>query len=118
MKAENKIEYCFVVRLYTEQKINEPWLENQAILIEEALTSRCPDIPGPSVTANFAENGFELDLIIEATGMADAYDQLGQVLKVVEETAGISLGGASAGEVRSDFVSPETPDHDPALMPA
>lgn len=111
-------EYDILVVLNSSHKINEPWLERQAIRIEEALIDQCPDVPGPSVTANFAENGFELDLTICATGMADAYDKLGKVLKLVEETAEISLGEAGAtAEVRSAYRSSGgEPNHDPAEM--
>lgn len=115
MTAENKIERDFFVLLSTKHKVNPPWLENQAIQIEEALTERCPDISGPSVTANFDENGFELDLTVEAGSMAKTYDLLGQALRVVEETAGIKLA-ASTDEVRSAYESAEAPNHDTATL--
>jgi hypothetical protein len=108
-QTENK-QQDLVVRLFATQKVNAPWLENQAIKIEDALNGRFPDVPEPSVTANFAENGFELDLIIEADTMADAYNRLGEILKVVEETAGIELGGDD--EVRSDYASASSDDDD------
>lgn len=118
MKAENKIQRDFFVLLSTKHKVNQPWLENQAIEIEEALDG-CPDICGPSVTANFDENGFELDLTVQATSMAETYERLGQALRIVEETAGIKVGAASAGEVRSAYESAEQPDHETAeLTPA
>lgn len=116
MTADSSIERDFFVLLCTPHKVNEPWLEDQAIKIEEALTERCPDISGPSVTANFAENGFELDLTVEANSMAETYDRLGQALRVVEETAGIVLGAASADEVRAAYESVESPDHDTAAL--
>lgn len=116
MTAESKIERDFVVLLATPHKVNEPWLENQVIKIEEALIERCPEMPGPSVTANFEENGFELDLTVEASSMAEAYDKLGQALRVVEETAGIMLGAESADEIRSGYESAELSDHDTATL--
>lgn len=116
MTADNKIERDFFVLLCTQHKVNEPWLENQAVKIEEALIEQCPDITGPSVTANFAENGFELDLTVEASSMAETYDRLGQVLRIVEETAGIMLAAASADEVRAAYESVESPDHDTTAL--
>lgn len=117
MTAKSKIERDFVVLLATPQKVNEPWLENQAIKIEEALIERCPEISGPSVTANFAENGFELDLTVLVDSMAEAYDKLGQALRVVEETAGITLGAENANEIRSAYESLELPNgHDTAAL--
>jgi hypothetical protein len=116
MTADSKIERDFFVLLCTPHKVNEPWLEDQAVKIEEALTERCPAIAGPSVTANFAENGFELDLTIEASSMAETYDRLGQALRVVEETAGIMLGAASADEIRSGYESVDSPNHDTAAL--
>lgn len=116
MTADSKIERDFVVLLATPHKVNEPWLENQAIKIEEALLD-CPEVSGPSVTASFAENGFELDLTVEASSMAEAYDKLGRALRVVEETAGIMLGAESADEIRSGYESLELPDsHDTAAL--
>lgn len=108
-QMDNKREHDFVVRLFAPHKVNEPWLENQAAKIEDALTGRFAEVLEPAVTANFAENGFELDLIVQAQNMAEAYDLLGQVLAVVEEAAGIRLGD-SADEVRSDYAS--APDDD------
>lgn len=116
MTAETKIERDFFVLLGTEHKVNHPWLENQAIKIEEALLERCPDISGPSVTVNFEENGWELDLTVEARNMAEAYDRLGQALRVVEETAQIALGTASTDEVRSAYESTEAGKHDTATL--
>lgn len=116
MTADSRIERDFFVLLCTQHKVNEPWLENQAVKIEEALVDGCPNICGPSVTANFAENGFELDLTVEASSMAETYDRLGQALRVVEETAGIKLGAASADEIRSGYESVEPSNHDTAAL--
>lgn len=111
-QTDNKRAHDFVVRLFAHHKVNQPWLENQAIKIEEALADRFAEVPAPSVTANFEENGFELDLVIEAGNMAEAYDLLGQVLRLVEETAGIEFGRTGADEVRSDYASPRDNDSD------
>lgn len=116
MTADKSIERDFVVLLCTQHKVNEPWLEDQAVKIEEALAERCPEIAGPSVTANFAENGFELDLTVQAHSMAEAYDRLGQALRVVEETAGIMLGAARADEVRAAYESVDSPNHGPTTL--
>jgi hypothetical protein len=114
-QTDNKRDHDFVVRLFAPHKVNEPWLENQAVKIEDALTGRFPEVPEPSVTANFEENGFELDLIIQAESLAEAYDKLGRVLEIVEETAGIQLGDG-AEEVRSDYASAPDDDSDHDFM--
>lgn len=101
-------EHDILVMLSNTSEINPPWLEKQAVLIEEALENSCPDVLGPSVTANFVENGWELDLTISATSMADAYDKLGQVFKIVEETAGVEYV-AGPDEVRSGYESTTSP---------
>lgn len=116
--AENMTEHDIVALLATQREINAPWLEKQAEAIEDALES-CPDVLGPSVTANFAENGWELDLTILATGTADVYDKLGRVFKIVEETAGIELGDSDPGEVRASYDSSGvSDDHTGYLAPA
>lgn len=117
-KTENMTEHDIVVLLGTPREINQPWLEKQAIAIEDALES-CPDVLGPSVTANFEENGWELDLTILAAGTAEAYDKLGQVFQVVEETAGIEFGDSNPGEVRAGYESSAAcDDHSGSLTPA
>lgn len=116
--AKNMTEHDIVALLATQREINAPWLEKQADAIEDALES-CPDVLGPSVTANFAENGWELDLTILATGTADLYDKLGRVFKIVEETAGIELGDSDPGEVRTSYDSSGvSDDHTGYLAPA
>lgn|GEM_PF-7041798 len=118
-ETTNTTEHDILVTLSNQRKINPPWLEKQAIRIEEALDKSCPDILGPSVTANFNENGWELDLTIRATSMADAYDKLGQVFRIVEETAGVDYVGGQ-DEVRSGFQSATTqgPHETGELQPA
>lgn len=112
-------EHDILVTLSTPHEVNPPWLEKQAVVIEEALDKSCPDILGPSVTANFEENGWELDLTIRASSMADAYDKLGQVFRIVEETAGVEYVGGQ-DEVRSGYESTMSPGaHDTGeLQPA
>lgn len=111
-------EHDILVLLATPREINQPWLEKQAIAIEDALES-CSDVLGPSVTANFEENGWELDLTILAASTADAYDKLGQVFQVVEETAGIEFGDSNPGEVRASYESSATSEnHSGSLAPA
>ena len=110
--AAKTADYNLLVTLYHEGEINEPWLENQAIAIEAAILERCPHAPGSSVTANFQQNGFELDLTIVAGSMIEFYDRLGQVMRIVEETAEIDLNGM-VDEVRSGFESTLPPEiHD------
>lgn len=118
--TDNKVERNVLIRLDSKyEKVNEPWLENQAICIEEALIEKCPEIPGPSVTANFEHNGWEIDLTFEAATTAETYDKIGRVFQVVEEVAGIELVG-DGDEVHSEYESNPGPEpHEPrALQPA
>lgn len=119
-ETTNMTEHDFLLELTMAREVNRPWLENQATKIEEALDASCADVLGPSVTANFETNGWELDLTIRATGMADAYDKLGQVFRVVEETAQIEFVNEGQDEVRtSGFTSSDpSPDHLGKLTPA
>jgi hypothetical protein len=38
-----------------------------------------------SVTANFENGGFEFDFIIEANSLADAYERMGEFVRMVEQ---------------------------------
>lgn len=115
----NMAEHDILLTLPLGRAINGPWLEKQAIQIEQALENRCPELLGPSVTANLAESSWELDLTILATGMADAYDKLGQVFRVVEEVAGVEFVNEGQDEVRSSaHAAPEPTDHSGTLTPA
>jgi hypothetical protein len=110
-------ERNFYVLLRNETKVNAPWLEKQAIQLEERLLSECDDtISGPSVSANFAENGFELDFTVLASSLSEAYDKLGTVLSIIEDAAGITIADSS-DEIRSDYES-VPPQHDPQLVGA
>lgn len=108
-------DHDVLVTLHHEGEINRPWLENQAIAIEQAILEQCPHAPGSSVTANFEENGFELDLTIVAPSKGAFYDRLDEVLKVVEEAASIDMGGM-IDEMRSTYQGPAAPPHDPAVL--
>lgn len=118
--TENRTEHDILVRLTMGRTVNRPWLEGRAIAIEEALESRCPDVLGPSVTANFKENGWDLDLTILASGVADAYDKLGQVFATVETVAEIEFVGDGPDEVRASGLASTQPrgDHSGVLAPA
>jgi hypothetical protein len=101
-------EHDLFVMLSYSHEVNAAWLENQAMAIEDAIAERCSDVIGPSVTANFEEGGWELDLTILATGIAAVYDKLGQVFKVVEEVAGVEFVAEAPDEVRSGVESHPT----------
>lgn len=116
-RPQQKTERNFSVVIASEQKINEPWLEKQALIIEHALIHDCSeDILGAAVAANFEENGFEVDFTVEANSLSEAYDKLGRAMSIVEKVAGISLEG-EADEIRSDWVSNQ-PLHDTEVIPA
>jgi len=110
-------ERNFAVLLAHPHKVNEPWLEDQAIRLEEALIRDCGnDVLGPSVTANFHENGFEIDLTVEASSLSEAYDKLGRAMTVIENVAGVSIEPNEADEVRSSFASQDRGPHKPAVL--
>ncbi len=85
-------EYNFMIVIGRPFQTNAPWLEDNAIAMEDALISECADaILGPSVTANFDENGWELDLTIEAENDGEADEKFRRALEVVERVGGIEL---------------------------
>jgi hypothetical protein len=110
-------ERNFTLLLRFPHKVNAPWLEDQALKLEGALIEECSEqILGPSVSANFAENGFEVDLTVEAETRGEAYDKLDRALSVIERVAGISLEDDSTDEVHSTFASREPDSHTPAAL--
>lgn len=110
-------ERNFSIVIASNQKINAPWLEKQALLIEKALIEDCAnEVLGPAVAANFEENGFELDFTVEAASLSEAYDKLGRAMSVVERVARISIMSES-DEIRSDWVS-TPPQHESQAVPA
>jgi hypothetical protein len=85
-------EYNFMIVIGRPFKTNAPWLENKAIAMEEALISECAGvILGPSVTANFEENGWEVDLTVEAASDGEADGKFREALEVVERVGEIEL---------------------------
>ena len=110
-------EYNFMMILAHPRKVNEPWLEKQAMAMEAALLAECAGIVlGPSVSANFEENGFELDLTVEATSDAEANEKFRQAIAVVERVGGISLDREET-QVRSSYHSEgKDGDHDAAVL--
>lgn len=109
-------ERNFHVLLRSAHKVNEPWLENQAIKLEESLIAECSgEVLGPSVTARFDENGFEVDLTVEAADLSEAYDKLGRALSVIERVADISIQ-APSDEIRSSWETPERAHGESAVV--
>lgn len=98
-------EYNFTMILSRPHATNAPWLEKKALAMEEALIEECAGvILGPSVTANFEENGWELDFTVEALGDAEADEKFRQALEVVQRVGEISLDREER-EVRSTYHS-------------
>ncbi len=109
-------ERHFSVLLRLPHRVNVAWLENQAIELEESLIERCKgEILGLSVSANFAENGFELDLTVEAASPSEAYGKLGRLYEAIEEVAPIKIGGQT-DEVQSSWESNAPTSHQPAVL--
>lgn len=107
-------ERNFTITLGNPHRVNHPWLEAKAIALEEALIQDCSGcILGPSVTALFDENGWELDLTVEADNAAEAYEKLGKAFDVIERVAGITitLDGPS-DEIRSGWSDDTEPEHE------
>lgn len=97
-------ERNFYILLRHDGKVNEPWLERQALVLEESLIAEA-SILGPSVTANFAANGFELDFTVKASSEEEAFQRAGHALAVVQRAAGIQL--APVEEIRASYTSTE-----------
>lgn len=110
-------EHTFLVLLRGAQKTNAAWLEKQAELMERALIDDCKGwVLGPSVSVDFEENGFELDLTILASSASEAHALLGKALEVVENVADINLD-MDDGELRSSYHSPTSDkDHEAVLV--
>jgi hypothetical protein len=88
--SDQTSERNFFATLRITHPVNGPWLENQAIEIEQALVEECSDtILGPSVTANLAENAFELDLTIRADSQVEAYERVAKAIEIAEQRAGL-----------------------------
>lgn len=98
-------EYNFMIVIARPFKTNAPWLENKAIAMEGALISECAGVVlGPSVTANFAENGWELDLTVEAASDGEADEKFRRALEVVERVGEIELNRGER-QLRSTYTS-------------
>ncbi|MGH2940853.1 MAG: hypothetical protein ACRDPE_22350 [Solirubrobacterales bacterium] len=98
-------EFNFFVLLANPQRVNHAWLEKQAMAIEEALVKECATIVlGPSVSVNFDQNGWEIDLTIEAETQSDAEQKYNLAMSVVERVGEISLDQEET-EVRKTYHS-------------
>lgn len=95
---------CFI-ELGFGREINRPWLENKAIEIEEYLDANMSDrVLGPSVTANFSNNSFDLHVTLNTVGAQDAQGIIGEILAVVERVADVTVGEDDREmEIRSDL---------------
>jgi hypothetical protein len=98
-------EYNFMIVIGRPFKTNAPWLENRALVMEDALIHECAgEILGPSVTANFDENGWEVDLTIEAPDDGTADERFRKALEVIERVGEIELDRGER-QVRSTYRS-------------
>ncbi len=103
-------EYNFMIVIGRPFATNAPWLENKAIAMEDALISECAGvILGPSVTANFEENGWELDLTVEAATDGEADEKFRRALEVVERVGEIELDRGER-QLRSTYTSDSNGD--------
>jgi hypothetical protein len=104
-EAKATTEFNFFVLLANPKRVNHAWLEKQAMAIEEALVGECADlILGPSVSVNFEQNGWEIDLTVEAQTQLDAEQRYNAAMAVVERVGEISLD-QEATEVRKTYHS-------------
>lgn len=106
-KTESKptTEFNFFVLLTNAQRVNHAWLEKQAMLIEDALVKECASIVlGPSVSVNFDQNGWEIDLTIEAASQSEAEQKYNLAMGFVERVGEISLDQEET-EVRKTYHS-------------
>jgi hypothetical protein len=98
-------EFNFFLLLANPKQVNAAWLEKQAVAMEEALIIECAGvILGPSVSVNFDENGWELDLTVEAADQAQAEQKFARAMAVVERVGEISLNQEET-EVRKTYHS-------------
>lgn len=106
-KTESKptMEFNFFVLLANPQRVNHAWLEKQAMVIEDALVKECAGtVLGPSVGVNFDQNGWEIDLTVEAETQSDAEQKYNLAMGVVERVGEISLDQEET-EVRKTYHS-------------
>lgn len=99
-------EHNYFVELANNAEINAPWLENKSMEIEQALIERMGDtLPGPSVTANFEINGFELDLTVVAPSRLERDRVFSEAMSIVEAVGGICVGNEAddTTEIRSGY---------------
>jgi hypothetical protein len=105
IESKPTTEFNFFVLLANPQRVNHAWLEKQGMAIEEALIRDCAGIVlGPSVSVNFDQNGWEIDLTIEAPTQLEAEQKYNLAMGVVERVGEISLD-QEATEVRKTYHS-------------
>jgi hypothetical protein len=107
-------ERNFFATLRITHPVNGPWLERQAIEIEEALIEKCSgSILGPSVTANLADNAFELDLTVKAKTQVEAYERVAEAIEIAEKHAGlVAAPEPPADEIHRAYDQSGPPQHD------
>ncbi|MBS1882449.1 MAG: hypothetical protein JSS97_05775 [Actinobacteria bacterium] len=99
------MEFNFFVLLANPQRVNHAWLEKQAMAMEEALIEEGAGVfLGPSVSVNFDQNGWEIDLTIESETYPDAEQKFNQAMGIVERVGEISLDQEET-EVRKTYHS-------------
>ena len=110
-------EFNFFILLSSPQEINDAWLEKKAFAMEEALIADCAGvILGPAVAANFDENGWEIDLTVEAMSRPEAEEKFAQAMEVVERVGEIRLVQEET-ELRKTFHSDRSSDaHESVLV--
>lgn len=105
-----------LIKLSSPQAINDPWLEDKAILFEEALSAE-EGILGASVTALFEENGFEIDFQVVALSDDDVIVWVHRVFELAESVMDIERIAQPSHAVASCFApaAPKSDEHDVVL---
>lgn len=88
-------EHNFFIELCFGRPINKEWLEETALKIEQAIIDQLAGrVLGPSVTANWHDNKFELDVTISAETTGETHSNLGDLMGLVEGVTGFRFTDA------------------------
>lgn len=98
MNTDPTNEHNFFIEFDFGRKINQEWLERNAIEIEQAITDTMAGrVLGPSVTANWGNNSLDLDVTIAADSTSDAHRILGDLMALIEKQTGFRVSDEDDG---------------------
>lgn len=109
-------EQSLLVTLTSSATVNAPWLERQALALEQALIEQ-RGVLGPSVSVNYELNGFEIDVTVEIERDSELDDWGERILAVAERSIGIERVSEPTHAISSEFSASESGTHD-TVVPA